>query len=78
MARFKKEPVSGTVAIIRRSNGIIEAEKGKLLTNGRQLDGNAVATGDTIIARLNWTEGQGLETEEQFKARWANDMRDGF
>lgn len=54
------EPVSGTVAIIKDANGVYRAESGRLLISGQQLDEKCIPSGSKIVARLTWTEGDGL------------------
>lgn len=56
----KPKPVSGTVTIIKTSEGKYRAEKGNLLTNGRFLDPLLIDERAVIVARLRWTEGDGL------------------
>lgn len=54
------KPVSGTVAIIKDVDGVYRAEEGRLLISGQQLDEKCIPSGSKIVARLTWTEGDGL------------------
>lgn len=54
------KPVSGTVAIIKDADGVYRAEEGRLLISGQQLDEKCIPSGSKIVARLTWTEGDGL------------------
>ena len=55
-----KPKVTGTVAIIKTATGRFRAEKSFLLTDGNRLDDDKIPSGETIVARLTWTEGDGL------------------
>lgn len=58
--QVKPKPVSGTVTIIKTPLGTYRAEKGNLLTNGQFLDPLLVDERAVIVARLRWTEGEGM------------------
>lgn len=58
--QVKPKPVSGTVTIIKTSEGRYLAEKGDLLTNGQFMDPLLIDERAVVVARLRWTEGDGL------------------
>lgn len=60
IVQVKPKPVSGTVTIVKTCGGAYRAEKGSLLTDGRFLDPLLVDENAVIVARLRWTEGDGL------------------